>query len=143
VGVVVCYKDGRPLKRAYRHFIIKDSDIRDDYHSMEEILRRRFARLVKGDAGFEEAPGLLLVDGGKAHASMAERVLKEFGLDIPVFGMVKDDKHRTRAVVAPSGAEASLTGSPGVFAFIGQIQEETHRSALAFHQKQRSKFITS
>jgi excinuclease ABC subunit C len=54
--------------------------------------------------------------------------------------MVKDDKHRTRAVVSPDGGEAALTGSPGVFALIGQIQEETHRSALAFHQKQRSKF---
>jgi excinuclease ABC subunit C len=140
VGVMVCYKDGKPLKRAYKHFIIKDSDICDDYHSMEEVLRRRFARLVKGDGGFEERPDLLLVDGGATHAKMAERVLKEFELDIPVFGMVKDGKHRTRAVVAPSGAEAALTGNPGVFAFIGQIQEETHRSALAFHQKQRSKF---
>jgi excinuclease ABC subunit C len=139
VGVIVCYKDARPLKRAYRHFIIKDSEIRDDYHSMEEVLRRRFARLVKGDSGFEERPGLLLVDGGKAHAAMAERVLKELGLDIPVFGMVKDEKHRTRAVVAPSGAEAALTGSPAVFSFIGQIQEETHRSAIAFHQKRRMK----
>jgi excinuclease ABC subunit C len=139
VGVIVCYKDGRPLKRAYRHFIIKDSNIRDDYHSMEEVLRRRFARLIKGDVGFEERPALLLVDGGATHAAMAERVLKECGLDIPVFGMVKDEKHRTRAVVSPSGAEASLTGSSGVFAFIGQIQEETHRSAVDFHQKRRVK----
>jgi excinuclease ABC subunit C len=140
VGVIVCYKDGRPLKKAYKHFIIKNKDIRDDYHSMEEVLQRRFARLIKGDGGFDEAPGLLLVDGGAPHAAMAERVLKEFDLDIPVFGMVKDEKHRTRAVVSPNGGEAALTGSPGVFALIGQIQEETHRSALAFHQKQRSKF---
>jgi excinuclease ABC subunit C len=139
VGVVICYKDGKPLKRAYKHFIIKDKEIRDDYHSMEEILRRRFARLIKGDGGFEETPDLLLVDGGKAHAAMAERVLKEHELDIPVFGMVKDEKHRTRAVVSPSGAEAALTGKPVVFAFIGQIQEETHRFALAFHQKRRIK----
>ena len=140
VGVVVCYKDGKPLKKAYRHFIIKDAGIHDDYHSMEEVLTRRFARLIKGDAGFGEAPGLLLVDGGSAHAAMAERVLAGFDLTVPVFGMVKDEKHRTRAVVTPGGAEAGLTGSPGVFALIGQIQEETHRSALAFHQKQRSKF---
>jgi excinuclease ABC subunit C len=140
VGVIVCYKDGRPLKKAYRHFIIKDHEIRDDYHSMEEVLRRRFTRLTKGDAGFGEAPDLLLVDGGATHAAMAERVLKEFELTIPVFGMVKDEKHRTRAVVNPGGGEAALTANPGVFAFIGQIQEETHRSALAFHQKQRSKF---
>ena len=70
---------------------------------------------------------------------MAERVLSECGLNIPVFGMVKDDKHRTRAVVSPSGAEAALTGSPSVFAFIGRIQEETHRFALAFHHKRRMK----
>jgi excinuclease ABC subunit C len=140
VGVIVCYVNGRPLKKAYRHFIVKDKDIRGDYHSMEEVLQRRFSRLVKSDEGFSEAPDLLLVDGGAAHAAMAERVLSGFGLDIPVFGMVKDEKHRTRAVVNPHGDEAALTGSPGVFAFIGQIQEETHRSALAFHQKQRSKF---
>ncbi|MCL1806265.1 MAG: excinuclease ABC subunit UvrC [Oscillospiraceae bacterium] len=140
VGVIICYKDGKPLKKAYKHFIIKNAGIHDDYHSMEEVLTRRFARLIKGDAGFAEAPGLLLVDGGSTHAAMAERVLNGFGLTIPVFGMVKDEKHRTRAVVTPNGGEAALTGSPGVFALIGQIQEETHRSALAFHQKQRSKF---
>jgi excinuclease ABC subunit C len=140
VGVVVCYKDGKPLKKAYKHFIIKDKDIRDDYHSMEEVLRRRFARYQKGDNSFYELPDLLLVDGGSTHAAMAERVVKDFSLDIPVFGMVKDEKHRTRAVVSPGGAEAAMTGSPAVFAFVGQIQEETHRSALAFHQKQRGKF---
>ncbi|MDR0324568.1 MAG: excinuclease ABC subunit UvrC [Oscillospiraceae bacterium] len=142
VGVIVCYKEGKPLKKAYRHFIIKDAGIRDDYHSMEEVLTRRFARLVKGDKGFDEAPGLLLVDGGTTHAAMAKRVLAGFDLDIPVFGMVKDEKHRTRAVVSPEGGEAGLTASPGVFAFIGQIQEETHRSALGFHQKQRGKFVS-
>ncbi|MDR1669719.1 MAG: excinuclease ABC subunit UvrC [Oscillospiraceae bacterium] len=140
VGAMVCYKNGKPLKKAYKQFIIKNQDIRDDYHSMEEVLTRRFARLIKGEAGFDEAPDLLLVDGGATHASMARRVLDGFGLDIPVFGMVKDDKHRTRAVVNPDGAEAALTGSPGVFALVAQIQEETHRSAIAFHQKQRSKF---
>jgi excinuclease ABC subunit C len=140
VGVMVCYKNGKPLKKAYRHFIIKNEDIKDDYHSMEEVLTRRFARLIKGEAGFDEAPDLLLVDGGSTHASMARRVLDGFSLSIPVFGMVKDDRHRTRAVVAPDGAEAAVTGVPGVFALVGQIQEETHRSALAFHQKQRSKF---
>ncbi|MDR0293546.1 MAG: hypothetical protein LBH95_05265 [Oscillospiraceae bacterium] len=142
VGVIVCYKDGKPLKKAYKHFIIKNAEIHDDYHSMEEVLTRRFARLARGDAGFDEAPGLLLVDGGAAHAAMAERVLAGFEMNIPVFGMVKDERHRTRAVVTPRGAEAGLTGSPGVFAFIAQIQEETHRSALAFHQKQRGKFIS-
>ncbi len=140
VGVIVCYKNGRPLKKAYKQFIIKNEDIRDDYHSMEEVLTRRFTRLIKGEAGFDEAPDLLLVDGGSTHASMARRVLEGFGLNIPVYGMVKDDKHRTRAVVGPDGAEAALTGSPGVFALVGQIQEETHRSAVTFHQKQRSKF---
>lgn len=140
VGVIICYKDAKPLKKAYKQFIIKNADIHDDYHSMEEVLTRRFARLVKGEVGFDERPDLLLVDGGSTHAAMAKRVLSGFELDIPVFGMVKDDKHRTRAVVSPDGAEAGLTGSPAVFGLIGQIQEETHRSALAFHKKQRSKF---
>jgi len=140
VGVMTCFKGGKPLKKAYRNFIIKDAGIHDVYHATREILRRRYARLQNREEGFADAPGLLLMDGGQAHAAMGAAVVAEFGLSIPVFGMVKDDRHRTRGLVSPGGAEMGLQTSPGLFAFIGQIQEETHNAAFAFHQKRRSGF---
>lgn len=146
VGAMTCFMDGKPLKRAYKHFIIHDEAIHDDYHSMENVLTRRMKRAVSGSAegtsstGFEELPDLLLVDGGSTHAVMAARVLSEQGLSIPVYGMVKDDKHRTRALVATDGSEVGLSAFPAGFAFIAQIQEETHRAAIEFHRKRRSRF---
>jgi excinuclease ABC subunit C len=142
VGAMVCYMDGRPLKKAYKRFIIHDETIQDDYHSMENVLSRRWKRALAEDAAFEELPDLLLVDGGYAHAAMARRVLDSFGQSTPVFGMVKDDRHRTRALVNPQGAEIGITDIPALFAFFGQIQEETHRFAIEFHRERRSKFST-
>ncbi|MCL2082164.1 MAG: excinuclease ABC subunit UvrC [Oscillospiraceae bacterium] len=142
VGVLACFQDGRPLKKAYRHFTIKDISIADDLHSMQELLTRRFSRLKNGDMGFEILPDLLLADGGKAHAAMAERVFRELGLNIPAFGMVKDSRHRTRAIISPDGREAGLEANPALFALIGRIQEETHNAAFSFHQKRRSSFTS-
>lgn len=140
VGVITCFKSGKLLKKATRQFIIKDESIHDDYHAMQEVLRRRFARLQKGDAGFADCPDLLLVDGGQTHASMGAAAAAEFNLQIPVFGMVKDDRHRTRGIVSPGGAEADLNAVPALFAFVGRIQEETHNAAFSYHQKRRSRF---
>ncbi len=142
VGVMTCFVDGKPLKKAYRQFIIKQSEGQDDYHSMQEVLSRRFKRLDEKKEGFAEPPDLLLVDGGAAHAAMAARLVADFGRDIPVYGMVKDDRHRTRGLMSPDGLEVSMEATPALFAFVGQIQEETHRSALAFHKKRRSMFLT-
>ncbi len=140
VGAMTCFIDGRPLKRAYKQFIIHDENIHDDYHSMEDVLTRRLKRAKIQSEGFDELPDMLLVDGGGTHAAMAARVLSEQGFSIPVFGMVKDDRHRTRAIVTPQGEEIGLSGFLPGFAFIGQIQEETHRSAIEFHRKRRSRF---
>lgn len=146
VGAMTCFMDGKPLKRAYKQFIIHDESIHDDYHSMENVLTRRMKRAVSGSAekssGFEELPDLLLVDGGGTHAAMAARVLASQGLDIPVYGMVKDDKHRTRGLIGADGLEVGLSAFPAGFAFIAQIQEETHRAAIEFHRKRRSRFGT-
>ena len=111
----------------------------DDYASMEQVLTRRFRRDKAGDSNFAQRPDLLLIDGGDTHAAVAQRVLEGFGLTIPVFGMVKDARHRTRALVTPQGAEIGIQAQPALFAFIGQIQEETHRTAVGFHHKQHSK----
>ena len=140
VSAMTVFADGRPKKNAYRYFILKDLEGPDDYASMEQTLSRRFKRQREGDADFAETlPDLLLIDGGDAHAAVAVRVLEDFGFTIPVFGMVKDDRHRTRALITPDGREIGIQAVPALFAFIGQIQEETHRSAVGFHHKRHTK----
>ncbi len=137
VASMVVYADGRPLKRDYRRFKIKDLTGPNDYASMEQVLTRRFRHYLEGDEKFSEKPDLLLIDGGLEHVRVAGRVLEELGLSIPAFGMVKDDRHRTRALVHPDGREIGIQAVPAVFALIGQIQEETHRFAIEFNRQQR------
>ncbi len=137
VASMVVFENGRPLKRDYRHFKLKDMAGPDDYASMEQVLTRRFRRYLDGDEKFDQRPDLLLIDGGENHVRVARRVLEEFSLNIPAFGMVKDDRHRTRALVHPDGREIGIQAIPAVFALIGQIQEETHRFAIEFNRQQR------
>jgi excinuclease ABC subunit C len=96
VASMAVFADARPLKRDYRRFRIKTLQGQDDYGAMEEVLTRRIRRLKSGEENFGPAPDLLLIDGGAAHANVAGRVLEQESLHIPVFGMVKDDRHRTR-----------------------------------------------
>ena len=139
VGAMTVFKDGAPYKSGYRRYRIKTKDTADDYHAMREVLSRRFARYVSGEKGFNEAPDLLLIDGGAVHAATAENVLNGMNLSFPVYGMVKDDRHRTRALVTSDGREAGLSGIPALFALIGRIQEETHRFAITFHHERHGK----
>ena len=141
VASMTVFIDGRPLKRDYRHFKLKDMVHADDYGSMEQVLTRRFRRHLDGDEKFGDLPDLLLIDGGENHARVAVRVLEEAGLSIPVFGMVKDDRHRTRALVDPAGSEIGIQQIPAVFALVGRIQEETHRFAIEFQRLQQSKGV--
>ncbi len=143
VAAMTVFEDGKPRKGAYRYFKMRGLDGPDDYASMDQTIRRRFQRDLDGDEHFARRPDLLLIDGGDTHAAVAKRVLEEFGLSIPVYGMVKDDRHRTRALVTPDGREIGIQGVPALFAFIGQIQEETHRSAVGFHHKQHTKSSTA
>jgi len=135
VASMVVYVDGKPLKRDYRRFKLKDMDGPDDYASMEQVLTRRFRRYLDGDEKFSDKPDLLLIDGGHEHVKVAARVLAAMNLDIPAYGMVKDDRHRTRALVHPDGREIGIQAIPAVFALIGQIQEETHRFAIEYHRQ--------
>lgn len=139
VASMVVFSDGKPLKRDYRHFKLQGLENQDDYASMAQVLTRRFVNYQNGDKGFEETPDLLLIDGGITHAQTAVAALRELGLEFPVFGMVKDHRHRTRALVTPDGKEIGIQAYPPVFALIGQIQEETHRFAIEYHRKLRSK----
>ena len=138
VASMVVYENGRPCRRDYRHFKLRDMDGPNDYAAMEQVLRRRFRRLLDGDEKFSARPDLLLIDGGQEHTRVAQRVLAELDLPIPAFGMVKDDRHRTRALMTADGRELGLQGVPGLFALVGQIQEETHRSAIQFNRRQRT-----
>ena len=139
VGAMTVFRDGVPYKSGYRRYRIKTKQTADDYHAMREVLSRRFKRYLTGEEGFAAAPGLLLIDGGAVHAATAEAVLREMGLSFPVYGMVKDDRHRTRALVASDGREVGLSGVPALFAMVGRIQEETHRFAITFHHERHGK----
>ena len=142
VASMVVFQDGRPLKSAYKRFRVEGLTDQDDYASMHQILLRRLTHYVQQDAGFSERPDVLLIDGGVEHTRVAEEVLQTLGLDIPAYGMVKDDKHRTRALVTAEGAEIAISAVPSVFALIGTIQEETHRFAITFHHESHSKSST-
>lgn len=143
VAAMTVHKDGKPLKRDYRKFRIKDMDIRDDYASMRQAVGRRFARLKEGDEKFSQLPQLLLIDGGVTHAYAAKQVVSELGLTIPIFGMVKDDRHRTRALVTADGREISICTNQAVFSLIGNIQEETHRFAIEYQRSLRNESFGS
>ena len=140
VASMVVYNGTRPLKSAYRRFRIKELQGHpDDYASMQEVLRRRLQHAADGDEKFLPLPDVFLIDGGQTHARAALEVAERFGVTVPIFGMVKDDRHRTRALITPEGREIGIVGNPAVFSLIGQIQEETHRFAITFHHESHTK----
>ena len=139
VASMVVFEDGKPKKKDYKRFKIEALTDQDDYASMAQVIRRRFSHYKDADAGFETAPDLLLIDGGIAHARVAVEALEQLGLQMNVLGMVKDDRHRTRALVTPEGNEIAIDSNQTIFSFIGSIQEETHRFAIQFHRQLRSK----
>lgn len=139
-GMVV-FVDGKPKPSEYKKFKIQGLTKADDYESMFQAVTRRFLRHQNGDAGFAQLPELLLIDGGATHAATAQSALIALGLNIPVFGMVKDDRHRTRGLITAAGEEIRLDKEPSVFSFIGAIQEETHRFAIGYQKKLRSKRV--
>ena len=139
VASMTVHVDGKPLKKDYRRFHIRDLTAPDDYASMEQVLRRRFRRYLDQDEKFSTLPDVLLMDGGAGQVHVAVQVLRELGISVPVFGMVKDDRHRTRALVASDGGEIGIQGNPTVVALIGRSQEETHRFAITFHRQSHAK----
>ena len=139
-GMVVFY-NGRPLKSAYRKFNIQGIEGQDDYGSMRQVISRRldeYEQNKDSGEGFGRLPDLILLDGGKGHVAAIRPLLKERGYDIPVFGMVKDDHHRTRAI-AQDGGEIAIHAKRSAFTLVSAIQEEVHRFAITFHRKKRGK----
>ena len=143
VAAMTVHVDGKPLKRDYRKFRIRDLDGPDDYASMYQAVSRRFKHYVDNDVKFADLPDLLLIDGGDVHAGVAEQALSDLGLTVPVFGMVKDDRHRTRALIRSDGREIGIKGNQAVFSLVGAIQEETHRFAIEYQRSLRSEGFAS
>jgi excinuclease ABC subunit C len=145
VAGMVVFEDGRPLKKAYKRFTVKEQELQNDYGSMREVLRRRLLHIVEqeGDEYFTRTPDLILLDGGKGHVGAVAPLLRELGLDIPLFGMVKDNKHRTRAI-ATGGGEIQINGLKAAFNLVTQIQDEVHRYSVRFmHSKHKKKTYSS
>lgn len=139
VASMVVYVDGKPKKGDYKRFAIQNMEDQNDYASMQQVITRRFQHYKDADAGFDEFPDVLFVDGGVVHAQTALTALQMLDLYVPIFGMVKDDRHRTRALVTPNGDEICIDVQQSVFSLIGNIQEETHRFAITYHKHLRSK----
>ncbi len=137
VASMVVFSDGKPLKRDYRKFAVETADAGDDYAAMYEVLLRRLSHAE--DEKFPPLPDVLLIDGGLGQVNAALAAQREMGVELPTLGMVKDDRHRTRALITPEGAELGISQSPHIFALIGRIQEETHRFAITFQRQKRKK----
>ena len=145
VAGMVVFEDGRPLKKAYKRFTVKEQEFQNDYGSMHEVLRRRLMHIVEqeGDEYFTRTPDLILLDGGRGHVNAVAPILRELGLDIPLFGMVKDSKHRTRAI-ATGGKEIQINSMRSAFDLVTRIQDEVHRYSVAFmHSKHKKKTYSS
>lgn len=142
VASMVVWAEGKLKKNDYRLFTIKTTEGADDYGSMREALTRRLSHIGDGTQSLGDAPDLLLVDGGDAHVGVAKGVLEALSLEIPVFGMVKDDFHKTRALT-DGEREISIAKEFDVYAFIYNLQEEAHRFAIKTSQKAKIKTMTT
>ena len=138
VGSMVVYENGLPKKADYRKFRIKSVSGPDDYASMQEVLTRRFQRALDKSSGFEEIPDLILMDGGKGQVNVCRKVLSELGLSVPVAGMVKDDRHRTRGLYYDD-RELRFPADSACFHLLTRIQDEVHRFAITYHRLLRGK----
>ena len=138
---MIVYLDGRLKKSDYRVFTVKTTLGADDYGSMREVLRRRFSHIGDGTQSLGESPDLILLDGGEAHVNTVRQVMDEVGIDIPLFGMVKDDYHKTRAIT-DGEREISIAIEPGVYAFVYKLQEEAHRFAVKNSQGAKVRTMT-
>ncbi len=142
VGSMVVFERGIPEKSNYRRFRIKTVKGPDDYKSMEEVLERRINRGLGHDdmKGFNKMPNLILIDGGKGQTNIAEEVIYNYGLNIPVCGMIKDDKHTTRGLIYRN-EEIEFKKTDRVYRLIYKIQEEAHRFAIEYHRNLRDKTL--
>lgn len=141
VAGMIVFENARPYKAGYKKFSIKDHLTQDDYACMKEVITRRFQHYLdpnETDAGFKRLPDLILLDGGKGHVATIEPVLRQMGIHVPVYGMVKDSKHKTRAI-AVNGGEIQISTYKSAFRLVTQIQDEVHRFAISYQRKKHQK----
>lgn len=141
VAGMVVFENGRPKKSAYKKFTIKNVKIQNDFASMAEVLERRFLHYLdenETDTGFKTLPDLILLDGGKGQVNAVIPVLERLKIDVPLFGMVKDNKHRTRAITN-CGGEISVTETKAAFMFLTRLQDEVHRYSITFQRSKHQK----
>ncbi|MBR3888214.1 MAG: excinuclease ABC subunit UvrC [Clostridia bacterium] len=140
VAGIIVFENGKPKKNEYRRIKIKTVEGQNDLMCMKETLVRRFRYLVEVSEKnpFGPAPDLVLMDGGSNQVAVAVEVLDAYGLDIPVYGLVKDNKHRTRGIITPDGEELIIEDKD-IMNFITFIQDEVHRTAIEYHRKLRDK----
>lgn len=144
VAGMVVFHNGRPMKSAYKRFAIKGFDGQNDVGSMREVLTRRFNHYYNDEEGstFKILPDLILLDGGEPQVNAVLPVVRSMGLNVPIFGMVKDNKHRTRAI-AVNGGEIEINSHRKVFTLVSSIQEEVHRFAITYHHNKHKKSTLS
>ncbi|MBQ7187748.1 MAG: excinuclease ABC subunit UvrC [Ruminococcus sp.] len=139
VAGMVVYENGRPCRKFYKRFSIKTVADQNDYACMSEVIQRRFRNYFeKTDEGFSTLPDLIFLDGGQGHVNVITPLVRAMGINVPIYGLVKDSKHRTRAVAA-AGGEISLTKSRAAFNLVTQIQDEVHRYAITYQAKKHKK----
>lgn len=145
VAGIVAFENGKPKKNEYRKIKIKTVIGQDDVACMKETLRRRLKYVVNKDLEknpFGPEPDLILMDGGITQIRAAKEIVREYNLTIPVYGMVKNDKHRTRALMNEDGKEYLISDKPTLFNFVTFLQDEVHKTAIEYHRKLREKEIT-
>ncbi|MEA5061528.1 MAG: excinuclease ABC subunit UvrC [Erysipelotrichaceae bacterium] len=140
VGAMVAFINGEPAKKLYRKFHIEHQESRDDLKSMEEVIRRHYQR-QKDNNG--KLPDLILVDGGELQIKAADKVIKSLDLDIPTYGLFKNDKHQTSGIMDVDGHIYDLNNDKSIFFFLTRMQDEVHRFAISFHRDVREKAMKS
>ncbi|MBQ5330400.1 MAG: excinuclease ABC subunit UvrC [Oscillospiraceae bacterium] len=141
VAGMIVFENGRPSKKNYKRFSIKENLIQNDVECMKEVLTRRFSHYLdpeETDEGFRTLPDLILLDGGQTQLNGVLQVMDRLGIDIPVFGMVKDGRHRTRAITS-KGGEISISGSHSAFMLVTRIQDEVHRYSVTYQRNRHRK----
>ena len=140
VGAMVCFINGSPNKKMYRKFHLEQQDAGDDYHSMAEVVYRRYSRLKEEGSSY---PDLILTDGGLTQVRASLEGLEKAGVGIPVYGLYKNDKHQTEGLIDKNGKTYPLERKSPLFFLLMRMQDEVHRFAISFHKQERSKSMTS
>lgn len=141
VAGMIVFENGRPSKKHYKKFSIKENLVQNDLACMQEIIRRRFTHYLdeaETDEGFKRLPDLILLDGGTNQLNAVSEVLWDMDIKVPLFGMVKDNNHRTRAI-ASDGGEISISETKSAFLLVTRIQDEVHRFSITYQRKKHRK----